>query len=59
VELEGEPHEHDASVYMAQFLQEALVEQAQSEFVAFQNYLEPLTSFEYSRMVVDKTDWFQ
>jgi hypothetical protein len=54
VELEGE--HHDASVCMAQFSQEALVKQAQSEFVAFQNYLEALTSFKHSRMVVDKTE---
>jgi hypothetical protein len=54
VELKGEPH--DASVCMAQFLQVALVKQAQSEFEAFPNCLEALTSFEHSRMVVDKTE---
>jgi hypothetical protein len=39
VELKGEPY--DASVCMAQFLQEAL---------------EAITSFEHSQMVVDKTE---
>jgi hypothetical protein len=44
-------------MFMAQFLQKALVKQAaHSEFVAFQNYLEALISSEQWDMVVGKTE---
>jgi hypothetical protein len=43
-------------MFMAQFLQKALVKQAHSECVAFQNYLEALISFEQWDMVVGKTE---
>jgi hypothetical protein len=44
-------------MFMAQFLQKALVKQAaHSEFVAFQNYLGALISFERWDKVVGKTE---